>query len=264
MSKWFRLSRKCLLMGVVCGLGMLALASGPVRAGTLEIVIAEAGTSATFDILDNGPLDQNPAVNFITAQGSALVFPDFTVIGLNAFTNNPGAENPTGAVLTVGGEIQRTSGGSNASSSITVTDTDYNLPSNGKTLGSAASGVFTNVPAGDNQNFTSWFNPSNTPLAKDLSSGALTFLSVGGGQQHFSNGIPPVSVGSAVTYGLTNETVLTMGGAPSGTTPDILFNGSTQVLTIPEPTSLAIMLPALPVVIMGWLRHRKARATSAS
>jgi hypothetical protein len=262
MSKWFRLSRKCLLMGVVCGLGMLALAGGPVRAGTLEILIQEGATS--FDILDNGPLDTNPATNAITALASALVFPDFTVIGLNAFTNNPGAENPTGAVLTVGGEIQRTTGGAAASISITVTDTDYNLPSNGKTLGSAASGVFTNVPAGDTQNFTSWFNPSNTPLAKDLSSGALNFLSVGGGQQHFSNGTPLVPVGSAVTYGLTNETVLTMGGASAGTTPDILFNGSTQVLTIPEPTSLAIMLPALPVVIMGWLRHRKARATSAS
>jgi hypothetical protein len=262
MSERFRLSRKSLLTWAACGLGMLALVSGQARAGTLEIVITEGGTS--FDILDGGPLDNNPAMNAITANVGALVFPDFTVVGLNAFTNNPGAENPTGAVLTVGGEIQRMTGGAAASISITVTDTDYNLPSNGKTLGSVASGVFTNVPAGDTQNFTSWFNPSNTPLAKDLSSGALNFLSAGGGQQNFSNGRPLTSVGSAPTYGLTNETVLTMGGASAGTTPDILFNGSTQVLTIPEPTSLAIMLPALPVVIMGWLRHRKARATSAS
>jgi hypothetical protein len=44
----------------------------------------------------------------------------------------------------------------------------------------------------------------------------------------------------------------------------MVFGGSTKVLAVPEPASLAIMLPALPVVIMGWFRHRKVRATSAN
>jgi len=251
-------------MGVACGLGMLALASGEARAGTLEIMISEGATS--YDILDGGPLDINPAVNAITALAPALVFPDFTVIGLNASTNNPGADNPTGAVLTVGGEIQRTSGGGPASITITVTDEDYTLPTGSKLLSSSASGTYTNVPAGDSQKFTSWFNPSNAPFAKDLTSGTLTFLSTGTGLNSHSGDSPTVPVGLASTYGLTNETVLTMSGAPTGVVPDIVFGGSTKVLAtaIPEPTSLAIMLPALPVVIMGWLRHRKARATSAN
>jgi hypothetical protein len=263
MSERFRLSRKSLLMWAACGLGMLALASGQTRAGVLEIVISDGTTS--YDILDGGPLDVGMTANAITALTPALIFTDFTIIGLNASTNNPGAENPTGAVLTVGGEIQRTTGGAAASITITVTDTDYNLPTGSKLLSSAATGVYTNVPAGDKQTFTSWFNPSNSPLAKDPPpSGPLMFVSAGGGLQNFSAGTPNIPVGLAATYGLTNETVITMAGATSGTTPDIVLGGSTQVLTIPEPTSLAIMLPALPVVIMGWLRHRKARATSAS
>jgi len=265
MSKWFRLSRKRLLMGVACGLGMLALASGEARAGTLEIVIAEGGTS--FTILDGGPLDVNTGMNAITALAPALVFPDFTVVGLNASTNNPGMDNPTGAVLTVGAEIQRTTGGAAASITITVTDTDYVLPAGSKLLSSSGSGTYTNTAAGDSQTFTSWFNPSNTVLAKDPPpSGPLTFLSTGPDLNSHSGNVPSIPVGSAATYGLTNETVLTMSGAAGGSTPDMVIGGTTKVLAnvIPEPASLAIMLPALPVVIMGWLRHRKARATSTS
>jgi hypothetical protein len=254
---------KHLLMGVACGVGMLALASGQARAGTLEIVIAEGATS--YDILDNGPLDTNPAMNVIQALGSALVFPDFNVAGLSATTNNPGAENPVGAVLVVSGDFQRITGGGAASLTITVTDEDYTLPAGAKTLQSGATGLFTGIPAGDTQKFTSWFNPSNAPLAKDPPpSGPLTFTSNGDLIQGFKDATGKALVGSPATYGLTNETVLTMSGAPVGRS-EMVIGGVTQVLgTVPEPASLAIMLPALPVVIMGWFRHRKARATSTS
>jgi len=266
MSERFRLNCKRLLMGVACGLGMLVLASGQARAGILEIVITDGTT--VYDILDDGPLDTLIGPNVIQALAPALIFPDFKIVGLNAATNNPGADNPTGATLTVGAEVQRITGGAAATLTITVTDTDYMLPAGDKVLISGATGLYTNVPAGDTQRFTSWFNPSNTPLAKNPPpSGPITFTSVGGGIQQYSAGAPGVPVGSAGTYGLTNETVITMAGAPTGTTPDIVIGGTTQVLAttvIPEPASLAIMLPALPVVIMGWFRHRKARATSAN
>jgi len=271
MSERFRMNCKHLLFGVACGLGMLVLAGGQARAGTLEIMISEGGT--TFDILDNGPLDTNPALNAIQALGSALVFPDFTVNTLSALTNNPGAENPTGATLTVTGDITRTTGGAAASITISVTDEDYTLPTGAKTLTSNSSSLFTNVTSGDTHSFTSWYNPSNTAFAKDVSSGTITYTGTGAHSQ--SNSTPdPLSVpaGSQLTYGLTNETILTMAGASAGVTTENLgaemgFSGGTTVLgtaVIPEPASLAIMLPALPVVIMGWFRHRKARATSAN
>jgi len=265
MSERFRLNCKRLLMGVACGLGMLVLASGQARAGTLEIVITDGTT--TYDILDDGPLDTLIGPNAIQALAPALVFPDFKVIGLSAATNNPGMENPTGAFLTVSGEVQRITGGAAATLTISATDTDYTLPTGARTLTSNASSTFTGVPAGDTHAFTSWFNPSNTPLAKDISSGTITYTATGAPTQTNSTPNPlTVPVGSG-TYGLTNGTVLTMAGAATGTTPDISFGGTTIVLgsaVVPEPASLAIMLPALPVVIMGWFRHRKARATSAN
>jgi len=253
-------------MGVACGLAMLVLASGQARAGTLEIVISDGTTS--YDILDDGPLDTLIGPNVIQALAPALVFPDFKIIGLNAATNNPGMENPTGATLTLGAEVQRITGGGPATLTITVTDEDYNLPTGSKVLSGGATGLYTNVPAGDTQKFTSWFNSSNAALGKSPPpSGPITFTSVGGGLQNFGGPTPGVPVGSAGTYSLTNETVITMAGAPAGTTPDMVIGGTTQVLStnvIPEPASVAIMLPALPVVIMGWFRHRKARATSAN
>jgi len=253
-------------MGVACGLATLVLASGQAQAGTLEIVISDGTTS--YDILDDGPLDTLIGPNVIQALAPALIFPDFKVIGLNASTNNPGQDNPVGATLTVGAEIQRITGGAAATLTITVTDEDYTPPAGSKVLSSGATGLYTGVPAGDSQKFTSWFNPSNTAGAKDPPpAGPLMFASTGVGQNSAQGSTGNIPVGSQGTYGLTNETVITMAGAPAGTTPDMVLGGTTQVLgtnVIPEPASLAIMLPALPVVIMGWFRHRKARATSAS
>ena len=194
MNERFRLNCKHLLMGVACGLGMLALASGHVRAGTLEILISDGTTS--YDILDNGPLDTQPATNIIQALAPALVFPDFTVVGLNASTNNPGAADPTGATLTVGAEIQRITSGAAATLTITVTDEDYILPTGSKLLSSGATGLYTSVPAGDTQKFTSWFNPTNGAGDKDPPpSGPITFTSAGGGIQHFSDGTSGIPVG---------------------------------------------------------------------
>jgi len=270
MSERFRLNCKRLLMGLACGLAMLVLASGQARAGILEIVISDGTT--TYDILDDGPLDTLIGPNVIQALASALVFPDFKIIGLNASTNNPGADNPTGAVLTMGAEIQRITSGAPATLTITVTDEDYTLPAGSKLLGETASGTYNGVPAGDSQKFTSWFNTTNGAGDKNPPpSGPLTFTSTGVGHNGATGSTPNIPVGSAGTYGLTNETVITMSGAPAGTTissvgnPDMVVGGGTQVLgtnVIPEPASLAIMLPALPVVIMGWFRHRKTRATS--
>jgi len=263
MSKRFRLNCKHLLFGVACGLGMLVLASGQATAGVLEIVITSGAT--TYDILDDGPLDTLIGPNAIQALAPALVFPDFKVIGLSAATNNPGQDNPTGAFLTISGEIQRITAGGPATITITATDTDYTLPTGVKTLGSNASSTFTVVPAGDTHAFTSWFNANNTPLAMQTSSGTITYVATGAQTQTNSHAPLIVPTGSA-DYGLTSRTVLTMAGAPAGTTPDMSFGGTTTVLStaVPEPASLAIMLPALPVVIMGWFRHRKARATSAN
>jgi len=259
MINSLRSSRRCLLMGVACGLAMVALASSQARAGTLEILISEGGT--TYDILDQSPLDNNPAVNAIQQIAGSLVFPDYTINALTAVTNNPGTNSSIGAFLTVTGDVTRSTSGGAPALTILVTDTDYTLPTGPKTMGSSASGTFTNVPLSDTQTFQSWFNPNNTPFAKQTGSALLTLMSTDPvvPNSHGADA-PVIPVGTASLYGLTNQTVITL----SALGAEVGFSGSTKILAIPEPTSLAIMLPALPVVIMGWLRHRKARAATTS
>ena len=186
MSERFRLNCKHLLMGVACGLAMLVLASGQARAGTLEIVISDGTTS--YDILDDGPLDTLIGPNAIQALAPALVFPDFKVVGLNASTNNPGMDNPVGAFLTVGAEIQRITGGAAATLTITVTDEDYTLPAGAKVLSEHRFGRRSPAfPRATLSKFTSWFNPSNAPFAKNPPpSGPLTFTSTGADPQQCS------------------------------------------------------------------------------
>jgi len=259
MKKWYDFRCARLLASAAILTGVLSVWGSQSRAGTLEIVISDGTTS--YDILDGSPLDSNPNPNQITAVASALVFPDFTVVGLNGSTNNPGQPDPTGAVMTVGGEVQRTSAGGPLGLTVTVTDTDYTVPSGSSlTLSNGASALFTNVPAGDTSSGTSWFNPSNTPLAKEQSSGTTTLTS--NGTSPFSPGAPPntATVGGPSPYGLTNETVITLSGTTGGGVPDVVFGLTTQVTSnpvIPEPASLSLLAAGLPLAIWGWIKRRR-------
>jgi hypothetical protein len=87
MVKPFSPGRAALFVGIMLGFGSLYWGPTNARAGTIEILISEG--AFTYDILDNGPLDTQPAANLIQALATALVFPDFTIVGLNASTKQP-------------------------------------------------------------------------------------------------------------------------------------------------------------------------------
>jgi len=263
MSKWLR-SRKGLLMGVACGLALIAFPRGESRAGTLQITISEGATS--YIILDEGPLDTLVApppdnINKIQALAAALVFPDYKIVGLNAATNNPGVADPgVGAILTVGGEVQKLTAGTAPALTITVTDTDYNQPGNPRTLQSTMSTTFTGEPAGT-RTFTSWYNPSNAPYATDVVQGLpvpLSYTSTGAALNSHGDTAAPISVPPAGFYGLTNTTVITMGTVGG----DLVFGGSTQVSSvIPEPASVALLSIGLPLtLLLVAAKRRRARA----
>jgi len=255
-----KIFRSARLMATAAILTGVLVAWGPLaRAGTLEMLISDGTTS--YVILDNGPVDTNPNPNQITALASVLVFPDFNVVGLNAYTNNPGTPNPTGAVLTVGGALQRTGSGI-AAVTITTTDTDYMVP-RGSSLAmhSTTSATFTDVPTSSSSSFQSWFNPSNPPPpppGMGVPSPPLTLASTGLTINSAAANAPVTPVGATSPYGLTNEVVLLGTGIGAGALPDVVFAGSTQILSaVPEPDSLSLLVAGLPLAIWGWIKRRR-------
>jgi len=241
------------LLGAFVGVCVLAL--GQARAGTLEIVISEGATS--YDILSGGPLDMSGAPpNNINAIASALVFPDFTIVGLHASTNDPGAANPVGATLSMGGEIKSLTGVT-STLTITVTDTDYTVPAGaGLIVTSRASDTDTGGATGTH-GFTSYINPNNTPAATQIGTGPLSFSLDAG---HNSGETPLTGQSVPAPYGLTSVTTLTVGG-PAGQA-DVVFTGGTIVTSaIPEPVSVTLLGTGIAVVILVRCRRALRRSS---
>jgi len=258
--------RKSLLGAVILGLASLFLAVSDARAGTLIINVSDGTTS--YDIFDQLPPDTlvGPGdINRIQADVSGLTFTDFKLIGLNASSDNPGAQNPDGATLIVGGEVQRITAGGPATLTITTYQTGYTLPSGSPlTLTSTTSSTYTNAPS-VSQTFESWYNPTSpaTPpppfgTPAPLITVPLAGTGQGGGQTMLM-GLP-----GSPSFSLTNQIVLTIGGEVGGHPPDVVFGGSTQLLSaVPEPTSVIMLGTAAPLALILMSRIRRLRKAAA-
>jgi hypothetical protein len=242
------------MIGAACGLVFGAIAAREPRAGVLQITVTEGPVS--YLILDDCPLDTllSPPpenINRIQPLAAALVFADYKLVGLNASTNNPG--DSSGAILTVGGEIQRITSGAAPSLIIQMTDTDYMLPFAGRALHSTMSTTFSNALSSSTRTFTGFYNPSNAPDAKDIAQGAPAPLSAGLFLNSHGDTAAAVVVPDAPLFGLTSSTEfsnLTAGA-------DVVFDGSVQVASAPEPASMVLLVSALP--FLAWAVRRKRR-----
>jgi len=238
------------------GLACLSLFASDVRAGTLIINITDGTTS--YDIFDQLPPDVNGNPNQIQVDPAGLIFADFNIVGLTASSNNPGENNPGGAVLTIGGTVERTTGGGPVTLTITTYQTEFTLPQGPAfQMISTTSNTTTNVPGGSTVSFESWYN-STSPAVPPPPFGIPAppiFLPLPGtgeaGDTTMIGGLPP-----SPSFSLTNQIELTIGGATGGTVPRIVFGGQTQLLAIPEPSSVILLGCALP---LGLLVTRKIR-----
>jgi hypothetical protein len=256
-----RMSCRHTLVTALLGLACALLATGNAWAGSLIINITDGITA--YDIFDQVFPDVNPSINQIQADTAPLVFADFNIVGLTASTNNPGSGSPDGATLTVGGHIQRTTGGGPVTLSITAYQTDFFFPDDSSLdMTSASSSSFSNVPAGSTQTFESWYNPTSpaTPPPPFGIPAPLILLPLAGtgssGDTENLLGLPGSS-----PFSLTNQIVLTIGGATGTTFPDIVFGGQTQILAaaaVPEPATLLLLGRTRARLVMG------ARAASAA
>jgi hypothetical protein len=247
---------------------VLALCATTTRAGSLTIDISEGRTF--YKILDQGPLDTQGAANMIQALTTALVFPDFTVVSLNASTNNPGSGDPTGASLIVGGEIQRTTGGDPATLVINAYQTNFHLPAGPPLTLSSTAGTpsYSDIPAGatgatPTQVFGSFYNNAS-PLPPVTPGGfpappIVVLLSGTGsvGDTTTSRDGLPGTPGPGPDFSLTNQFVLTVGGATSqDLTPDITFSGRTGIhlSAVPEPAGVLLLGVGVSLGVL-WLRR---------
>jgi len=249
----------------VLGLAGVLLAAGSASAGTLIINITDGTTS--YDIFDQIPPDTNLNLNQITADVTGLIFTDFNIVGLSAASNNPGDNNPLGAVLSLGGTVQRITGGGDATLTITAYQTNFNLPPGIHTLINTSSTNYTNVPGGATQTGESWYNPTspatppapfgtpaplvNFPLAGTNSAGTTTSIS----------GLP-----ASADFSLTTQVVLTIGGATGTTLPTVTFGNQAQILgtAVPEPTSVVMMGTAAPLALVLLCKLRRGRKQAAA
>lgn len=261
MNRLLKWGRGRLLLGVACGLGMMALAAGEARAASLTLTVSESAGGASIAIADNSALDTNPAVGVIDVN-VALLNPslnNYTFTSLSANSNAPGTA--TVGALSQNGTAVLNTGSGTGSLTITASDVDYNLPTGpAGRLASSASNTYTHANNGNTTTFTSWYNPSNTLNATDVASGTVNLIAASppDPNSHSGNGTPTITTPLTTPYGLTNTTVITLTGGSPGAAAQDQFTGSTTLAAVPEPASLALMLTAVPVTLFGALRRRKA------
>jgi len=261
--------RKSLLGAAILGLASVFVAIGDARAGSLVINITDGTT--TYDIIDQLPPDINGALNKITADVTGLTFTTgWSLVSLGASSNNPGAANPDGAVLSVGGEAQLAPGSAAGTLTITTYQTNFNLPSGAAyQLISASSATTSNVPGGSTQTFQSWYNPASPatpppPFGTPTPPVLLALPGTGGTSgSSMLTGLP-----SSSDFSLTNQIVLSLGAVPAtATTPaDVVFGGQTQLLAtaIPEPTSVIMLGTAAPLALVLLSKIRRGRKQAAA
>jgi hypothetical protein len=260
MSKWLGLPGTRFVLGVVCGLGMILCSGGVARAGSLELIVTESGGPA-IPITDNGGLDTNPLVGVIDVNTTLLNLSlvNYQFNSLAAGSNSPGS-NVFGGLLQTG-TVQLNLGGI-GSISVLASDVDYSLPTPPPGLmRSSASNTYGNAPAGNTNVFQSWFNGSNTLAAKETPSPTVTLTSTGTDLNSHEGDAAVTPVSLVTPYGLTNLKIITLSGGTAGALATDQYTGATAITAlVPEPTSMALMLAALPVWIFGVMRRRKAKA----
>jgi len=277
-----RLRSMALLMGVACTLGLFAVEA---RAGSLQVTVIESGPGGgtPVTVVDNGLFDLDGRFGFInvdTGQGAAqpaginTLLANYQLNSLSVSSNSISNIPPGSGLLTQNGAAQLLAVGT-GSISIVASDNAFNQPPPGPgILHTAATAIFSNATNGNTNGFQGWYNPSNKLFdptvpgqGMDVPSSPPTLFTAahqpmsdshpnGSDSPLFGETNNPISLVNP--YGLTSRTVITLTG---GAQAQDVFGGTVQtVSTIPEPASMALMLGALPVLVFGLMRRRRADA----
>ena len=237
---------------------------GPFR--ILEMLITESG-GPTIPIADNGGLDTDPTVGVINVNTVQLnlILVNYQFAALGTRSTSPGGGGTE--FLTQNGLAQLLVGGtgsiaiiaSDATSTSPLPGRGHCTPRRRPCSSTRPMVIRTRSGAGSIPTMRSvaWGTPPSP---------VLLYTATG---QPASDPHPAGEAGTTDTpltlvrpYGLTSRTIITLtGGSPGGLAVD-RFGGTVQTFStaIPEPASMALMLGALPVLVFGLMRRRRAAA----
>jgi len=241
----------------------------------IVVVVTDNTTSTTTaftPIVDNGPNDTNPSTSVITVSGAfSTSATGVSLTGLNS-TITLGA---TSTKLTVSGTAQVVAGNSDDYTvTIMASHSAFTTPpGSSAVLTQSESGTFTNTPGIGHQQFQSWYDPTNTLNNAAGSSPGLQSITIPsllptGTKSDSANTPGSVSIPSyMMPYALTDLITLShLNGNDSANNSSDQFQGS-AILTaaVPEPASVVMFLTGMPVplVVVGFLRHRRRKSTKA-
>jgi len=246
---------------------VIAAAGQAARAGTIQIVISQAGTGGDVIVnLGSGLEGPGTDMNHVTADVLALnstldaLGYGFHFNALGAVANSPGVPGP--AFLNLTGQVFRTTAGGDQTIQIDASQNDYaTLAAAPGTLHNFITSNFAGNPAGASQTGTSYFNTSN---ALGDTVGAFSTLPLVQVPPGDSGSAPDIGVPSTPFFSLTDRVVVTLGpDATGGSNPPFdQFTHHTEVAAVPEPVSIGLMGTALPIVIVGMIWNRRRRSAS--
>jgi hypothetical protein len=247
--------------GLFLALGLtalLGLSAREVRAEAITMTVSVTGAAAAFPV-DTIANTTNPdaytiadltALNaYLTANHSEYQFR--TLGGQSNITTatTQGQLNVSGTIISNG------VGGTNAGLTLIESETGFTAPTGPSgTLTSTATANLTNQTS-PGQISSSAYDNTGPPVVHAVA-GPYSVPTTGG------MATAPVSPVMS-SYMLTNTISFTL-GLGTATTPIVNGFSTTATITsaVPEPASLVMMLTSLPVplVVVGWLRRRRASA----
>jgi hypothetical protein len=233
---------------------LMGLTASPARAELISITVGITGgpalttdawatvTATSYDVI--GPAGITALNSFLATNGSAYQF-----VSLSGSSDWSG--DAQRGQLVLGSEVRTgLTSGTNTGLTITETEAGFLGPSSTTRAGILRSSASaTNQPAGDRTEARSQFDSLIVPFNPLYPVPGSALFPVG----------PPIPT----LYPLTNVLVL---GLPKGTTAnpiDVTFGVTATISVVPEPSSLVLLVTALPLVAYAWRRRRPARSRAA-
>jgi len=225
--------------------GLIAAAAVGVAAFALPARAALIVTlNGTTTITDGGAGDTDPTSGQIIANTNVA---GFGVAITVAKSNSPGASGL--GLLEISSLDVRNNNTGNATLTINVSDNNYTTPAgaagSAMKLESTASGNMTSAAVGNTVSFQSFVDPANGQPTALNPSPLQTFTKANPAltSEPFAGSVNSAWTRGAGAYSLTSVTTLSL--APNA---QAQTSGTTAASLVPEPTALALLLAAAPLV----------------